>query len=63
MGEQEPPKGEIVKTTIRIEDGYLIRPKEPGIGNELAEGAQEKYLPKPREVHSRLNVDGSVVDQ
>ena len=62
-GEQEPPKSEIVKTAIRIEDGYLIIPTEPGIGIELAEGAQEKYPPKPREVLSRLNIDGSVVDQ
>ena len=62
-GEHEPPKSEIVKTTIKLENGYLIIPTEPGIGIELAEGAQEKYPPRPREVLSRLNIDGSVVDQ
>ena len=62
-GEHEPPKNEIVKTTIKLENGYLIIPTEPGIGIELAEGAQEKYPPRPREVLSRLNIDGSVVDQ
>ena len=62
-GEHEPPKSEIVKTTIRVEEGFLIVPDSPGIGVELAEDAQEKYPATPREVESRLNVDGSVVDQ
>ena len=62
-GEHEPPKSEIVKTAIKVEDGFLIIPDAPGIGIELAEDAQERYPPTPRVVHTRLNVDGSVVDQ
>ena len=62
-GEHEPPKSEIVKTTIQIEDGFLIIPTTPGIGIELADDAQEKYPPVPREVSTRLHFDGSVVDQ
>ena len=31
-----PPKSEIVKTPLRIEDGFLIIPDAPGIGIELA---------------------------
>ena len=62
-GEQEPPKSEIVKSPIRLEDGFLIIPDAPGIGIELAEDAQERYPPIPREVLTRLHVDGSVVDQ
>jgi len=62
-GEHEPPKSEIVKDPLKVEDGYLIVPDRPGIGIELAEDAQEKYPPRPRKVETRLHVDGSVVDQ
>jgi galactonate dehydratase len=62
-GEDRPPKSEIVKTTVTCEDGFLIIPKTPGIGIELAPDAREKYPPKPRPIGTRLHVDGSVVDQ
>ena len=62
-GEQEPPKSEIVKSPVELEDGFLIIPDAPGIGIELADDAQQKYPPTPREVETRLHVDGSVVDQ
>ena len=62
-GEHEPPKSEIVKTPLELEDGFLVVPDAPGIGIELADDAREKYPPTPREVRTRLNVDGSVVDQ
>ena len=63
VGEHEPPKSEIVKTPLRLEDGFLIVPDAPGIGIELADDAQEKYPPTPRLVSTRLHRDGSVVDQ
>ena len=63
IGENEPPKSEIVKSAPRLEGGFLIIPDAPGIGVELAEGAQELHPPRPREVETRLSVDGSVVDQ
>lgn len=62
-GEQEPPKSEIVKASLRVEEGFLIIPDAPGIGIELAEDAAERYPYRPREVRARLHVDGSVVDQ
>ncbi len=62
-GEDRPPKSEIVKSTVRCENGFLIIPDGPGIGIELAPNAREKYPPKPRPVGARLHVDGSVVDQ
>ncbi len=62
-GEHEPPKSEIVKTALRIEKGYLLIPDTPGIGVELAEDAQERHPYRPRGVETRLNEDGSVVDQ
>jgi galactonate dehydratase len=63
IGEHEPPKSEIVKSTLRLENGYLIVPDAPGIGVELAEDAAQRYPYKPRAVVTRLNVDGSVMDQ
>ena len=63
LGELEPPKSEIVKTSLRIEDGFLLIPDAPGIGIELVENAAERYPYKRREIHTRLHVDGSVVDQ
>jgi galactonate dehydratase len=61
--EHVPPKSEIVKNPLRVENGFLIVPDTPGIGVELAEDAREKYPPRPRPVQTRLHVDGSVVDQ
>ena len=62
-GELEPPKSEIVKTPLKVENGFLIVPDAPGIGIELADDAQEKHPPVPRPVQTRLHVDGSVIDQ
>ena len=63
IGEHVPPKSEIVKTAVQVENGYLIIPDAPGIGVELADDAQEKHPPVPRPVRTRLHEDGSVIDQ
>ena len=63
IGEDEPPKSEIVKTALTQEDGFLIIPDAPGIGIELAEDAAERHPYAPRAVKTRLHADGSVVDQ
>lgn len=63
LGENEPPKSEIVKSALKLENGFLIIPDAPGIGIELAEDAAERYPYRPRKVHTRLHVDGSVIDQ
>ncbi len=62
-GEHEPPKSEIVRGPIKLENGFLIVPDAPGIGVELAEGAAERHPYRPRELKTRLHLDGSVVDQ
>jgi galactonate dehydratase len=62
-GEWEPPKSEIVRSPLKMERGFLVVPDAPGLGVELAEDAQERYPYRPREVCTRLHVDGSVVDQ
>jgi len=63
IGEGEPPKSEIVVSPLMLEQGFLIVPDAPGLGIELAEGAAERHPYRPREVRTRLHVDGSVVDQ
>ncbi len=63
LGEDVPPKSEIVKSTLKLENGFLVIPDAPGIGVELAEDAAIRHPYRPRMVHTRLHVDGSVVDQ
>jgi galactonate dehydratase len=63
LGENQPPKSEIVANSIKLERGFLIIPDAPGIGIELAEDAAERYPYRPRTLRTRLHVDGSVVDQ
>lgn len=63
LGEERPPKSEMVKKPLTLENGFLIVPDAPGIGIELTEDVQERLPYKPRHVQTRLHVDGSVVDQ
>jgi galactonate dehydratase len=64
IGEDVPPKSEIVKSSITHDGkGYLIIPDAPGIGIELAPDAAEKHPYRMRWVGTRLHADGSVVDQ
>ena len=62
-GEDEPPKSEIIKKPLKLENGFLVIPDDPGIGIELAEDAKERYPFRPRKFQTRLKVDGSVIDQ
>jgi len=62
-GEGEPPKSEIVKQVLTCEEGFITIPDAPGIGVELADDAMEKHPFIERVRHTRLHVDGSVVDQ
>ncbi|MBT3602343.1 MAG: galactonate dehydratase [Candidatus Latescibacteria bacterium] len=62
-GEDKPPKSEIVKQTLKVDQGFLIIPDAPGIGIELTEDAAERFPFKGRAKNTRLHFDGSVVDQ
>lgn len=62
-GEDESPKRDIVKSTLQLENGFLLIPETPGLGIELTEGAEEQYPYQPLSVRTRLHLDGSVVDQ
>lgn len=63
IGEDVPPKSEIVQSALECHEGFLIVPDAPGIGVELAADAAERWPYKPRQVQTRLHADGSIVDQ
>jgi galactonate dehydratase len=63
-GEDRPPKSDMVTGIPQHDDqGFLLIPDTPGIGVELKPDALAKCPVRPREVLTRLHVDGSVVDQ
>ena len=53
----------VTGTPVHDGNGYLIISDEPGIGVELKPDAREKVPYTPRDISTRLHVDGSVVDQ
>ena len=63
IGENSTPKTLVVKSAVKLQDGFLIIPDAPGIGVELREDAEELYPYEPRAYVTRLHEDGSVFDQ
>jgi galactonate dehydratase len=53
----------LVKTALRVEEGFIVIPDAPGIGVELTQDAQQRFPFRPRPLETRLHRDGSVVDQ
>ncbi|MBP05210.1 MAG: galactokinase [Chloroflexi bacterium] len=61
-GEDQPPKSDLIDNPIKLENGYLIVPEEPGLGITLNEkslslGENAKILDTP------IGFDGSVQDR
>jgi galactonate dehydratase len=56
-------QSDVVKQTLKCENGFIIIPDTPGIGVELVENAAEKFPYSRRKIQTRLHIDGSVVDQ
>jgi galactonate dehydratase len=64
MGEDRPPKSEIVRTALTYDGkGSLLVPDAPGIGVELMPDAAERHPYRMRWLGTRLHDDGSVMDQ
>ena len=55
-----PRRNELVKQSLRLEEGFIVIPDEPGIGVELIEDVEKRFPYKPRRVATRLHRDGSV---
>jgi galactonate dehydratase len=64
LGEDHPPKSDVVRSVLEYDGhGSLLVPDAPGIGVELEPDAAARYPYKMRWLGSRLNADGSVMDQ
>jgi galactonate dehydratase len=64
LGEDRPPKSEMMRTMIEYDGrGSLIVPETPGIGVELMPDAAQRFPYRMRWLGTRLNDDGSVMDQ
>jgi galactonate dehydratase len=64
IGEDVAPKSNMVSGIAKHDGkGFLIISDAPGIGVELKPDAVKNCPPRPREVRTRLHVDGSIVDQ
>jgi galactonate dehydratase len=56
-------QADVVKQTLKCENGFIIIPESPGIGVDLSENAAERFPYSRRKIQTRLHIDGSVVDQ
>ena len=63
VGEEVSPKRTMVDQPLALDGGFLVVPERPGIGIELTPDARQQHPYQPREVETRLNSDGSVMDQ
>ncbi len=58
--DDRPPRSELVKEPLKVEDGYITVPDKPGLGIELNEEAFAKYPFKPWHRGFVFREDGSV---
>jgi len=63
LGDDLPPKSELLVENLVLENGYLIVSDRPGIGVELKPGIAERYPPTSRPIETALHEDGSVADR
>jgi galactonate dehydratase len=56
------PVKDIVKTSLKLEKGYLEISDAPGIGAELNDSMLDKFPKVPRKPRTMLRKDGSIVD-
>jgi galactonate dehydratase len=55
-----PPRKDLLKAPLMVEDGYIPLPNKPGFGVELNEEAFRHYPPKPWRREFAYRADGSV---
>lgn len=63
LGDDRPPKNDLLVENLRLEDGYLVVPDRPGIGVALKPGLAERYPPRVEAVEPALHEDGAVADR
>ena len=62
-GEDKPPKSLMVKKPLKLVDGHLIIPDDPGIGVEINDEFFTSHEYTPRPLDTPLKDDGSVADR
>jgi galactonate dehydratase len=63
LGDDRPPKSELLVENLRFEGGYLLVPDRPGIGVRLRPDAATRHPPTDRAIETALHEDGSVADR
>ena len=61
--EAHSARNELIKTPLKVENGFIIIPDAPGIGVELVDDVEKKFPWRRRKLATRHHADGSVVDQ
>ena len=61
-GESESPKSELLLNKLKLENGYLLVPNEPGLGITLNEESISKYPFQEKILDTPISDDGSVAD-
>jgi len=62
-GEAEPPKNELLVKPLKLEEGYLIVPEDPGLGIELDAEALSNHPVQDKVLDTPIGFDGSVQDR
>lgn len=62
VGEDQPPKRDMVNQPLRLERGYLIVPETPGLGIELNDAVLAAQPKKDLTPYAPIGLDGSVRD-
>jgi len=57
--DKRPPRSEVIKDPLQVEDGYIVPPSEAGLGIELNEKALNEHPPKAWHRNFIFKEDGS----
>lgn len=63
LGDDQPPKNDLLVENLHLDNGYLLVPDRPGIGIALKPGIAETYPFVPPANATPLHEDGSVADR
>ena len=63
LGDDQPPKDDLLIENLQLDNGYLVVPERPGLGVELKPHIAEKYPFASAAIVTPLHEDGSVADR
>jgi galactonate dehydratase len=62
LGDDQPPKNDLLIENLQLDHGYLLVPERPGLGVELKPDLAERYPYAPFARGTPLHEDASVAD-